>query len=58
MNPLQGLRKSGQSAWIDYIRRALIISGDLRRLVDEYGIAGVTSNPTIADGAILNDGLR
>jgi transaldolase/glucose-6-phosphate isomerase len=52
MNPLQGLRKSGQSAWLDYIRRALILSGDLKRLVDEYGIAGVTSNPTIFDKAV------
>jgi len=52
MNPLHELRRLGQSAWLDYIRRALIISGELKRLVDQYAIAGVTSNPTIFNKAI------
>ena len=52
MNPLHQLRGLGQSAWLDYIRRALIISGELKRLLDDYAVAGVTSNPTIFNKAI------
>ena len=37
----------GQSIWLDYIRRHLIESGELRRLVEEDGLRGVTSNPSI-----------
>jgi transaldolase / glucose-6-phosphate isomerase len=51
-NPLQELRKFGQSAWLDYIRRNLISSGELKRLVDEDGLGGVTSNPAIFEKAI------
>lgn len=52
MNPVRQLSTLGQSAWLDYIRRALITSGELQRLVDHYGVAGVTSNPTIFNKAI------
>ncbi|MFQ5879429.1 MAG: bifunctional transaldolase/phosoglucose isomerase [Dehalococcoidia bacterium] len=52
MNPLVQLRRLGQSAWLDYIRRGLITAGGLKRLVDEYAVAGVTSNPTIFEKAI------
>ena len=63
MNPLFQLRDFGQSPWLDYIRRGLITSGGLKRLVDEYAVAGVTSNPTILNKAIsgstdYNDALR
>jgi transaldolase/glucose-6-phosphate isomerase len=51
-NPLQELRKFGQSAWLDYIRRNLITSGELKRLVDDDGLGGVTSNPAIFEKAI------
>jgi len=51
-NPLQELRKFGQSAWLDYIRRSLITGGELRRLVEEDGLGGVTSNPAIFEKAI------
>jgi transaldolase / glucose-6-phosphate isomerase len=51
-NPLQELRKLGQSPWLDYIRRSLISGGELRRLVDEDGLGGVTSNPAIFEKAI------
>src|ERR1700722_7793307 len=51
-NPLQQLRKFGQSAWLDYIRRSLITGGELKRLVDEDGLGGVTSNPAIFEKAI------
>ncbi len=51
-NPLVELRKYGQSAWLDYIRRTLITGGELKRLVDEDGLGGVTSNPAIFEKAI------
>ncbi len=51
-NPLLALREAGQSIWLDYIRRGLLRSGELRRLVEEDGLAGMTSNPTIFDKAI------
>jgi hypothetical protein len=46
-NPLRALQVLGQSVWLDYIRRSLITSGELRRLIDEDGLRGVTSNPAI-----------
>ena len=52
MNPLKELGGQGQSIWLDYIRRNLIRSGELKRMVDEDGIRGVTSNPTIFEKAI------
>lgn len=52
MNPLKELTERGQSVWLDYIRRDLILSGELKRLVEEDGIRGVTSNPTIFEKAI------
>jgi len=51
-NPLKALADSGQSVWLDYIRRHLIVSGELHRLIDEDGLSGVTSNPTIFEKAI------
>jgi transaldolase len=49
--PLKSLSELGQSPWIDYISRTFVHEGDLGALVDE-GIVGVTSNPTILQGAI------
>ena len=51
-NPLVALQQFGQSVWLDYIRRSLITSGELRRLIDEDGLRGVTSNPAIFEKAI------
>jgi len=51
-SPLCELQKFGQSVWLDYIRRDLITSGDLRRLIDEDGLRGMTSNPSIFEKAI------
>ncbi len=42
----------GQSIWYDNISRELIAKGDLSRLVSEWGVRGMTSNPTIFDGAM------
>jgi transaldolase/glucose-6-phosphate isomerase len=52
MNPLKQLQEHGQSVWLDYIRRDLLTGGGLKRLRDEDGLRGVTSNPTIFDKAI------
>jgi len=52
VSPVAGLRHYGQSVWLDYIRRTLIVQGELKRLVDEDGLAGVTSNPAIFEKAI------
>jgi transaldolase/glucose-6-phosphate isomerase len=51
-NPLRSLEEHGQSVWLDYIRRDLITSGELARLVAEDGLKGVTSNPSIFEQAI------
>jgi len=51
-NPLLELSKYGQSPWLDYIRRNLISSGELKRLIEQDGLAGVTSNPAIFEKAI------
>ena len=50
-NPLLRLRELGQSIWLDYIRRDLF-EGELTRLIEEDGLAGMTSNPTIFEKAI------
>ncbi|HEX4328058.1 MAG TPA: transaldolase [Burkholderiales bacterium] len=46
------LRDIGQSLWLDNISRGLLTSGTLKRYVDEFGVTGLTSNPTIFDEAI------
>jgi transaldolase len=52
MNPLVELQKYGQSFWYDNIRRGLIASGELKRMVGEDGLRGMTSNPSIFEKAI------
>jgi transaldolase/glucose-6-phosphate isomerase len=52
LNPLRELNRLGQSVWHDYIRRGELLSGELKRLMDEDGITGVTSNPSIFEKAI------
>ena len=51
-NPLHALKQAGQSFWLDYIHRKLLQSGELRRLAEQDGLSGVTSNPTIFEKAI------
>ena len=51
-NPLQSLQDLGQSVWLDYLRRSLISSGELKRLIEEDGLRGLTSNPSIFEKAI------
>jgi transaldolase len=52
-NPLLELQKFGQSVWLDYIRRDLLTSGELRRLINDDGLRGMTSNPSIFEKAIV-----
>jgi transaldolase/glucose-6-phosphate isomerase len=51
-NPLLDLAALGQSVWYDFIRKSLIESGDLARLVEHDAVKGVTSNPSIFEAAI------
>jgi len=51
-NPLRDLLKYGQSVWLDYIRRDLLTSGELKRLIEDDGLRGMTSNPAIFEKAI------
>lgn len=51
-NPTVDVQRFGQSLWYDNISRRLISSGELQRLIDEDGVLGVTSNPTIFQKAI------
>src|SRR5712691_11933466 len=51
-NPLRGLLAYGQSPWMDYVRRDLLTSGTLKKLIQEDGLMGMTSNPTIFEKAI------
>jgi len=51
-NPVKDLLKFGQSVWLDYIRRDLLETGELKRLIDEDGLRGMTSNPSIFEKAV------
>src|SRR5438093_8316766 len=62
-NPLLELKKYGQSVWYDNLNRELIVHGKLQRMVDEDGVSGGTSNPSIfekaiASGDVYDDHLR
>ena len=57
INPLVELARLGQSVWYDNIERKLIQSGELKRLIDEDELRGVTSNPAIFEKAISNSDL-
>jgi len=51
-NPLKGLLAYGQSPWLDYIRRNILLNGDLKKMIDNDGLRGMTSNPAIFEKAI------
>src|SRR3954467_8754947 len=51
-NPLRTLQEYGQSVWLDFVSRELLKSGGLKKLIDEDGLRGVTSNPSIFEKAI------
>jgi transaldolase/glucose-6-phosphate isomerase len=56
-NPLKALLSYGQSMWLDYIRRDLITSGKLKTMIDDDGLRGMTSNPSIFEKAIADSHL-
>jgi transaldolase len=51
-NPLRAINALGQSVWYDNLSRDLLRSGELQRMIEEDGVSGVTSNPTIFEKAI------
>ncbi|MFZ1006302.1 MAG: transaldolase [Candidatus Sulfotelmatobacter sp.] len=56
-NPLKALLGYGQSMWLDYIRRDLLTSGQLKTMIEEDGLRGMTSNPSIFEKAIGDSSL-
>ena len=52
MNPLQTLEQFGQAPWLDFVSRGLLQSGELTKLVQNDGLKGLTSNPSIFEKAI------
>jgi transaldolase/glucose-6-phosphate isomerase len=57
INPLKALLTYGQSPWMDYIRRDLLTSGQLKKYIDNDGLRGMTSNPAIFEKAITGSNL-
>ena len=54
-NPnLQRLRQAGVSIWLDTLSRELLQTGEFAGLIDDYGVTGATSNPTIFAKAITD----
>jgi len=56
-NPVKELLNYGQSMWLDYIRRDLITSGKLKSMIEQDGLRGMTSNPSIFEKAIAESSL-
>jgi transaldolase len=54
-NPLLELRKLGESVWLDDISRGMLEDGSLARLINNDGVAGLTSNPSIFAHSMMND---
>jgi len=52
MNPLVAIREFDQSIWLDFIRRKILINGELQRRITDEALRGVTSNPAIFEKAI------
>src|SRR6202790_2803240 len=52
MNPVKALENHGQSVWLDFLARGFVVRGDLKKLIDNDGVKGITSNPSIFEKAI------
>jgi transaldolase / glucose-6-phosphate isomerase len=52
MNPVKALESHGQAVWLDFLARGFVARGDLKKLIDDDGLKGVTSNPSIFEKAI------
>lgn len=57
-SPLTELERLGQSIWLDYIHRDMIRSGQLRTFIEEDGVSGMTSNPSIFQKAFSESDSR
>jgi len=51
-NPLLDLESYGQSIWLDYLRRNALDNGELKQWIEQDGVGGLTSNPSIFEKAI------
>jgi transaldolase len=51
-NPLKALTAAGQAIWLDYLHQDILKTGELRRLISDDGLTGLTSNPSIFEKAI------
>lgn len=51
-SPLKRLHQLGQSPWLDFIQRGLLGGGELARMIEQWGVSGMTSNPVIFNKAI------
>jgi len=49
-NPLIGLKEIGQSVWLDNLSRKLILSGELKRLIDQDGMSGLPPSDHFPEG--------
>jgi len=54
MNPVKALENHGQAVWLDFLARGFVANGDLKKLIDNDGVKGVTSNPSIFEKAIAS----
>ncbi|MDV6342955.1 transaldolase [Nitrosomonas sp. Is37] len=52
VNPLLQIKALGQNVWLDYIQRNMLINGEVARMIEKDGLAGITSNPAIFEKAI------
>jgi transaldolase len=63
MNPLRELTQYGQAVWLDDLHRDLVAGSELKRLIEEDGLSGLTSNPAIfqkaiSDGSAYGEDIR
>ncbi|MEO7048129.1 MAG: transaldolase family protein, partial [Ferruginibacter sp.] len=54
MNNVKSIHDHGQSIWLDFFDRELMSSGKLQKLIDEDGLSGITSNPSIFEKAVTS----
>src|SRR6202049_3364980 len=52
VNPLERLHDYGQAVWLEFLARRFIAEGGLKKLIEQDGLTGVTSNPSIFEKAI------